>query len=116
MLGAVLRFEGLGDVPECSREDLKALCEGAGGTVSYVEFERGQAEGMVRLDKAEAAAVAGKLGEAKVRDVAVKVSVLAGEAEQEYWARLAEKAKAARKRQHAGGRRGGRGGGKRRKW
>ena len=33
MLGAVLRFEGLGDVPDCAREDLKALCEGAGATV-----------------------------------------------------------------------------------
>ena len=116
VLGCVLRLEGLGEVPEASREDLKALVEGAGAAVSYVEFERGQAAGHVRLDKPEAAAAAAKLGEAKIRDVGVTVTVLEGDDEQQYWARLAESAKNARKRQHGGRNRGGRGGGKRRKW
>ena len=47
--GCVLKFEKLESVPECSREDLRSVCEKAGGAVKYVEFSRGDAVGHVRL-------------------------------------------------------------------
>lgn len=114
VLGCVLKFEGLNKVEGASREDLKELC---GDGVSYVEYERGLDEGYVRLDGPRAAAVAEKIapaGEATIRDVKCACTVLGGDAEQEYWKRLAEAAANSRKRQ-GGGRRGGYRGKKQRK-
>ena len=101
--GCVLRFEKLESVPECSREDLRSCCEKAGGQVKYVEFSRGDAIGHVRLG---APGILEKLtSEPFIKDVKVSASVLDGDAEKDYYARLEETAAASRKR--GGGRRGG---------
>ena len=101
--GCVLRFEKLESVPECSREDLRSVCEKAGGQVKYVEFSRGDAVGHVRLG---APGILEKLtAEPSIKDTKVTASVLDGDAEKDYYARLEETAAASRKR--GGGRRGG---------
>ena len=101
--GCVLRFEKLEGVPECSREDLRSVCEKAGGSVKYVEFSRGDAVGHVRLG---APGILDKLtAEPSIKDTKVTASVLDGDAEKDYYARLDETAAASRKR--GGGRRGG---------
>merc|ERR1719201_2774775 len=83
-------------VPECSREDLRSVCEKAGGQVKYVEFSRGDAVRHVRLG---APGILDKLtSEPSVKDVKVSASVLDGDAEKDYYARLEETAAAYRKR------------------
>ena len=96
--GAVLRFEGLDKVEGASREDLRALCDPG---VKFVEFERGQVTGYVRLDGPRAIEVKAKIapgGSTKIRDIGVGVAVLDGDDELAYWARLAETAAKSRKR------------------
>ncbi len=105
--GCVLKLEQLEGVAECSREDLRTLCEKAGGQVKYVEFSRGESVGHVRLG---AAGILEKLTTTpSLKDVPIDASVLEGSAETEYYARLEEAAAAARKRgpqRRGGGRRG----------
>ena len=87
-----MKFEGLESVPECSREDLRSVCEKAGGQVKYVEFSRGDAVGHVRLG---APGILEKLtAEPSVKGVKVTASVLDGDAEKDYYARLEETAAA----------------------
>ena len=109
VLGCVLKFEGLDAVPEASREMLRSACEVGDIKVAYVEFERGQAEGFVRLAEPKAAELAAKIaadGKATLGGVDAAVAVLEGDAETEYHGRAAEAAKAARKRKGGGGKGG----------
>ena len=72
-------------------------------------FERGQAEGFVRLAEPKAAELAAKIaadGKATLGGVDAAVAVLEGDAETEYHGRAAEAAKAARKRKGGGGKGG----------
>lgn len=72
-------------------------------------FERGQAEGFVRLAEPKAAELVAKIaadGKATLGGVDAAVAVLEGDAETEYHDRAAEAAKAARKRKGGGGKGG----------
>ena len=109
VLGCVLKFEGLDAVPEASREMLRSACEVGDIKVAYVEFERGQAEGFVRLAEPKAAELVAQIaadGKATLGGVDAAVAVLEGDAETEYHGRAAEAAKAARKRKGGGGKGG----------
>jgi phage tail sheath protein FI len=121
------------------REDIKAAFEGAGCKVDFVEFNRGNENGFVRLAadcELKATKAAAKMIEEKttIKDALPELSVqtythththththtyththtqvLAGEEEQEYWKKLWE-LQLAKKQGNKGGRGGGgRGGGR----
>ena len=110
--GCVLKFEGLGACEDASREMLRAACEVDDFKVKYVEFERGQATGHVRLDGPKAKDLHAKIapeGTLALGGADVTVSVLDGDAEKDYHARATDAAKAARGKRKGGpgGRKGG---------
>jgi hypothetical protein len=97
------------------REDIKAVFEEAGCVVDFVEFNRGNEIGFVRLSpdsEFKATAAAAKMTEAKctIKDAVPELTVLEGEEETEYWNKLFELQKA--KKEGNKGRGGGRGGGR----
>jgi lupus La protein len=100
----------VGDLPEeCMREDIKALVEGAGCTVVFVEFNRGNEVGYVRLapeSEVKATAAVAKLVEdkAQLKDKLPALVVLEGEEEQAYWEKVWEMQQA---KKSGGGRKGG---------
>ncbi|XP_038072876.1 lupus La protein homolog [Patiria miniata] len=90
--GCILFFSGAND--QTSREDLKELFSEY-GTVSWIDFGRGQTEGHIRFDKDTPAA--GVLEKAKaadskltVRGCELETRVLEGEEEEEHWAKIHE--------------------------
>lgn len=94
---------------DCSREDLKAKLEEAGGSVTYVEYARGQTSGYLRLkeeSKILATELCTKLMEAETEVCGCKpvFKALTGEEEASYWRKVREnqknrKSKARPKRQ-----------------
>jgi len=91
----IVSIGGLGG--ESSREDLKAVLEGAGGSVTYVEYARGQTSGFVRLgDKGVAATeLCKKLTDAntEVNGEKATFAALTGDEEAEYWKKVRENQK-----------------------
>lgn len=113
--GVVLRLTGVG--ANVDREALKAAF-GKYGNVVFVDFSRGDTDGYVRFETADAAskAVSG-VPEDKLElgGQVPQVALVQGEAEEEYWKRVREskkKAKGASGRGGRGGRGGKRGGGR----
>lgn len=100
-----------------SRENIKAAIESSGAQVAFVEFNKGNAKGYVRLHRDStvmAAAAVAKLQEEKttIGEAPADYAVLTGDDETAYWAKLfdlQEGSRAGRKKGGKGGK-GGRGG------
>lgn len=97
----IICVTGLGG--ECSREDVKACLEEGGGTVTYVEYARGQDIAYVRLnDKSEllASALCTKLneGDTTIAEQKASFKALTGEEESSYWTKVRENQKNKRSR------------------
>ena len=108
-LAMLLRVEGIG--PEASRESLSALCA-PHGKVAYIDFERGQAEAMLRFESSEATTATLEAMGAAGADVGGAVAVWRRPTAQEseaYWQAYRDR-KAA---QHANKKHRGKGGGSR---
>ncbi|XP_072033516.1 lupus La protein homolog [Amphiura filiformis] len=107
--GCVMHFTGVSD--QTSREDLKELF-GQYGTISWVDFERGQTEGCVRFDEeTKAASVIEKAKAANddkliVREKEMTVRVLEGDEEAEHWKKVYETKSKIRLRKKMGGHHG----------
>lgn len=114
--GCVMHFTGASD--QTSREDLKELF-GQYGTISWVEFERGQTEGCVRFEEGTKAsdvlekAKAANDDKIIVRENELTVRVLEGEEEEKHWKQVYESKTKIRLRKKMGGGRGGGGRGRR---
>jgi len=109
--GCVLGFKGVPD--DTSREDFKEAF-GKYADVSWVDFQRGDTSGEVRFAGPDATKVMEgcKKDEIKINGVVPELSVLTGEAEAEFWKKVAASRKESKNRGRKskfGGR--GRGGG-----
>jgi lupus La protein len=92
-----------------SREDLKALLEKVGAKVKFVDFSRGQTQGFVRLSEDSeltATAAAKKITDDKeeLGGAVPTCSVLEGDAEKEYYTKVAERKANSKKGKFKGGR------------
>lgn len=106
--GCVLAFEGVTD--ETSREDLKEIFE-KHGTVSWIDFQRGDSAGEIRFAAAGEAIKVKEAYESAPAEIQGKVPtlrVLEGEDEKAFWAKVAESKRQRYERSKRKG--GGRGG------
>jgi len=116
VLDSIIKIENL---PEgCMREDIKSYFEGADCAVAFVEFNKGNELGYVRLgeeSEIKAAATAAKLTEAKteLEGKIPALTVLTGDDEQAYWTKTFDlqeakkKGRSNNKKGKGGGYRGG---------
>lgn len=92
----IVRLEGLAGA---SRESIKAAFESQQLHISYVDYNRGNAEGYVRLEKGQNAEEAVKkmnAAAAKVGDAVPTLRVLSGEEEAAYWKHVQQRIAEAR--------------------
>lgn len=107
-LDCIVKVSGLSE--GIQREDIKGAFETAGAKVQFVEFNRGNVTGYVRLHpetELKATAVVEKMAEAKteIGSVVPELVVLQGDEEQAYWVKVFEAQQNAKS-----GKRKGRGG------
>lgn len=86
----------------CMREDIKGAFEAAGCKVTFVEFNKGNSAGYVRLDKeseVKASAAVAKMTEDKVqiKEASPELSALTGEEEAAYWKKVFDAQEAKKK-------------------
>lgn len=108
--GAVLALEGLGE--STTRESIKAVVEGLGGEVAFVDYSKGDPKGHVRLSvEGSGKTLFAKLedGKFKVDDVEATAKLLEGDEEIAYLKQTVEQMKLRRKQasQRSRGFRGG---------
>lgn len=111
--GLLLHFTGASD--QTSREDLKEVF-GDYGTIAWVEFDRGQTEGVIRFTKGSQAqdVIDRVLGDhndkLEIRGSALTMKVLEGEEEEEHWKEVFEQIARGRMKKQQGRRKKRKGG------
>lgn len=109
---SIIQVDKVGDL--CTREALKEAVEASGAQVAFVEFNKGNAKGYVRLHKdttmgAKEAVDKMKADEVKIADTVCELSVLEGEEETAYWGKLFDLQENKQKGRSGKGGKGGKG-------
>ncbi|XP_032685441.1 la protein homolog isoform X2 [Odontomachus brunneus] len=105
--GSVIHFSGV--CKTCVREDIKDRLEQLNAEIAYIDFQRGDEKGWIRLQGENAAKpLVDKMedGKMKIQDFYVTCKVLEGKEEEEYLIKVTEDMMAA-KNKHSKGKRGG---------
>lgn len=106
--GSIIYFSGVSQI--CTREDVKEALNKFDADIAYIDFQRGNTEGWVRLQGKDAAKVLlEKTNEGKVliREVEVTCKVLEGEEEDQYLTKTMEEIAASKKKYGNKGKRSG---------